>query len=122
MSIILGKNKLGFNQKASLKSVVIDFKAKFIRIDAEVDCFDAEDEHIDLIPTTEIVLVASQSNYRDAQGKKITLEKDENGLSIIPENAISEFDYFLNINQLGTQIQEIIKQQILATNGTAGND
>lgn len=119
--IILGKNKLGFNQKAIPKSLIIDFKAKFIRIDVEVNCFDEEDKHIDLIPTTEIVLVASQSNYRDVEGKKIVLEKDENGLSIIPQNAISEFDYFLNINDLGNQIKEIIKQQITTVHG-AGND
>lgn len=86
--------------------------AKNIRVDLSISYHDDEGNHLDKIPNDSFSLHATGGKFRDAEGNRIEIKLDKKGVSIIPEGAISDFEYFKSINGLGNQIIAIIEQQL----------
>ena len=101
-----------FQRKAVFKRLLWEEDSQFISADLEISYYDNEENPLPQIPKKQYSLSATGGNFRDEKGQSIVLEVDEKGLSIIPENGVSEFDYFKSINNLAIQIQGIIQAQI----------
>lgn len=102
----------GLKRKIRFKRLDWNEDAKHIRADLEITYHDQEGNLIPDFPPLSYQLNASGGSYRNVEGNKITLDVDEKGISIIPKDAISDFDYFKSINDLGNQIMSVIQTQL----------
>lgn len=100
------------NRKAKLRNFNWSEDSKNISVDLSISYHDDEGKHLDKIPNDSFSLHATGGKFRDAEGNRIEIQVDENGVSIIPEGAISDFEFFKSINGLANQIIGIIEQQI----------
>ncbi len=102
----------GLKRQGRFKRLDWNEDAKYIRSDIEITYHNQEGKRLHQFPPIDFHLNADAGSYRDTEGNKITLEVDEKGISIIPEGAVNEFEYFKSLNGLEGQIISIIEAQM----------
>ncbi len=102
-------------EKAFMKKLVWDEDAKFIKVDFSIRSFSDDGNEINkaIVPHRHYFLMASESKYRMPNGEKAILDIDEKtGNTIIPDGAVSEFEFFKKMNDMGNLVTTVINTQM----------